>query len=143
MNNQPFTIERTIDAPVEKVWKAITNKDDMKKWYFDLKEFKPEAGFKFQFVGEGKDRDKEYVHICEVTEVVPQKKLTYSWRYEGYEGNSFVTFELSPDGNKTILKLTHAGLETFPATIPDFARENFVEGWTSIIGESLTNFFSK
>ncbi|MCL4540124.1 MAG: hypothetical protein M1378_11115 [Bacteroidetes bacterium] len=31
--------------------------------------------------------------------MVPQKKLAYSWRYEGHEGNSRVTFELFPKGN--------------------------------------------
>ncbi|MCW3114716.1 MAG: hypothetical protein JWR18_3112, partial [Segetibacter sp.] len=57
-------------------------------------------------------------------------------------GNSVVTFELFDEGSKTRLKLTHAGLETFPANIPDFAKENFAEGWTYITGTSLSNFLS-
>src|ERR687888_1819355 len=134
MKNEPLVIERTYNAPVERVWQAITNKEKMKQWYFDLAEFKPEVGFEFQFEG-GKD-DKRYLHLCKITEVVPNKKLTYSWRYDGYEGNSFVTFELFDEGSKTRLKLTHEGLETFPA-IADFAKENFVEGWTYLIGTSL------
>ena len=32
IKNTPFTIERTYNAPVENVWKAITDKDEMKKW---------------------------------------------------------------------------------------------------------------
>ena len=143
MKHEPFVIERTYNAPVEKVWKAITDKDEMKLWYFDLKEFKPEIGFKFQFTAAGKDGVKQFVHHCEVIEVKPEQKLTYSWRYEGFEGNSFVTFELSPEGNKTRLKLSHKGLETFPASNPDLAKENFVEGWTYIIGKSLKEFVEK
>ena len=138
MKSEPFVIERTYHAPVEKVWKAITNKDAMKQWYFDLPEFRPEVGFEFRF--EGGPDDRRYLHLCKVTEVIEGKKLTYSWRYDGYEGNSFVTWELFPEGNNTRLKLTHAGLETFPAGNPDFDRKNFVAGWTEIVGESLKKF---
>ncbi len=138
MKRDPIVIERTLNASIEKEWKAITDKNQMKKWYFDLSDFNPEPGFEFQFVG-GKD-DKSYLHLCKITELVPGKKMQYSWRYEGYEGNSFVTFELFAQGDKTRLIFTHEGLETFPASNKDFVRENFVEGWTTIIGELLPKF---
>ncbi len=142
MNNEPFVIERTYNAPIEKVWKAITDKDDMKQWYFDLAAFEPKVGFEFSF--EGGDENKTYVHLCTITEVIPGKKLTYSWRYEGHEGNSFVTFELFDEGSATTrLKLTHTGLETFPASNPSFAKENFAMGWNHIIGTSLKDFAEK
>jgi len=141
MQTTPFTIERTYDAPIEKVWQAITDKDKMKQWYFDLPEFKPEPGFEFSFTGGPEDRS--YLHVCKITEVITGKKLTYSWRYDGHEGNSFVTFELFPEGNKTRLKLTHTGLETFPAGNPDFARENFAKGWEHITGISLKEYLEK
>lgn len=73
-------------------------------------------------------------------EVIKEKKLTFSWRYDGFEGNSFVTFELSAEGEETKLKLTHTGLETFPANNPDFAKESFTEGWNYITGTSLKQF---
>jgi uncharacterized protein YndB with AHSA1/START domain len=44
-----------LNAPISKVWKTITDKDDMKKWYFDIAEFKPEVGFEFQFEGGNED----------------------------------------------------------------------------------------
>lgn len=141
MKSEPFVIERTYDAPVEKVWEAITNKDQMKQWYFDLPQFKAEVGTEFQFTGG--TEEEQFLHLCKVTEVEKGRKLTYSWRYDGYEGNSFVTFELFPEGNKTRLKLTHAGLETFPADTTAFARENFVMGWTELIGTSLKEFLEK
>ena len=80
----PFVIEKTYKAPRQKVWRAITNREDMKQWYFDLPEFKPVVGFEFEFRG-GKEDGVQYLHRCRITEVVPEKKLTYSWRYEGYE----------------------------------------------------------
>jgi len=134
---EPIVMERTFTAPVARVWKALTDVGQMKGWYFDLTEFKPEVGFEFEFTVEHKGMN--YHHLCKITEVIPQKKLAYTWRYKGHEGNSLVTFELSADGDKTRLKLTHEGLETFPKT-PSFARENFMQGWTQIIGSSLKDF---
>lgn len=134
---EPFVIERTYNASAARVWQAITDKEQMKQWYFDLDAFRPEAGFEFRFYGGTEDCN--YLHLCRVTEVVPGRKLTYSWRYDGYEGNSFVTFELFPEGEKTRLRLTHTGLESFPEH-PDFRRESFAAGWNAIIGRSLPGF---
>ena len=130
-------IERTFNAPVARVWKALTEREEMRQWYFDLKEFRPEVGFEFAFVIE--HEGVNYDHRCKITEVIPQKKLAYTWRYEGHEGDSLVTFELFAENDKTRLKLTHNGLETFPKTSA-FARENFVKGWTEIIGSELKKF---
>jgi uncharacterized protein YndB with AHSA1/START domain len=141
MKNEPFVIERTLNATPDRVWKAITDKDQMKQWYFDLAEFKPEVGFEFTF--NGGTEEKTYVHLCKVTKVTPGKLLQYSWRYDEYPGNSFVTFELFPEGDKTRLKLTHEGLETFPTDNKDFARSSFEAGWTYIIGKSIVEYFDK
>ncbi len=137
MSDGPFIIERIFNAPVSTVWKAITDNAEMKKWYFNIADFKPEIGFEFNFAAG--DSKKTYVHLCKVTGAIPEKKLSYTWRYEGYEGNSEVIFELFPEGDKTKLVLTHAGLETFPSD-PSFAKENFAKGWAHIIGASLKNF---
>lgn len=135
----PLVIERTYAAPVDLVWQAITQKELMKQWYFDLKEFKPEVGFVFEFTG-GPSPEKQYLHRCEILEIVPGKKLKHTWEYVGHSGMSYVTFELIPEGNNTKIKLTHEGLETFSENNPDLAKENFVEGWTHIIGTALKEF---
>jgi len=134
---EAVVIERTFAAPVARVWKALTDVGEMKQWYFDLKEFKPEVGFEFEFIVE--HEGMTYHHLCKIIEVIPQKKLAYTWRYKGHEGDSLVTLELFANGDKTRLRLTHEGLETFPKT-PSFARKNFMEGWTQIIGSSLKEF---
>lgn len=136
MNKEPLLLEEEFDAPIELVWRAITEKELLSKWYFDVSDFKPEVGHKFHF--EGGAEDKRYMHLCEVIEVIPGKKLKYSWTYEGHTGVSFVTFQLSTNGNTTKLKLIHEGLETF--TNPDFIRDNFVEGWNYLIQESLKEY---
>jgi len=134
---EAVVIERTFNAPVAKVWRAITDVDQMRAWYFDLKEFKPEVGFEFEFSVE--HEGMTYHHLCRVTEVVPQKKIAYTWRYKGEPGDSLVTLELFAEDDNTRVKLTHTGIETFPKT-PAYARKNFESGWTAIIGTELKQF---
>jgi uncharacterized protein YndB with AHSA1/START domain len=133
-------IERTFDAPIAKVWKALTEVDQMRQWYFDLKEFNPEVGFEFEFVVE--HEGNRYHHLCRVTEVIPQKKIAYTWRYKGEPGDSLVSIELSSEADKTRLKLTHTGIETFPKT-PEYGRKNFEAGWTAIMGNELKQFVER
>jgi uncharacterized protein YndB with AHSA1/START domain len=142
MTNEPLVLERIFNAPIAKVWEAISNKDEMKKWYFDLPDFKPEPGFEFSFLA-GDDKQK-FLHLCKVTEVIPGKKLSYTWRYDGHEGDSEVSFELFAEGDKTKLLLTHKGLETFHGEqYPQYAKENFVKGWTYFMDTALKNFLAR
>lgn len=138
MKQEPLVLERILDASTETVWDALTNNSKMKQWYFNLEAFRPEPGFQFRFYG-GKD-DRQYLHLCEVMTVEPGKKLSYTWKYQDYPGESLVTFELIAEGDKTRLKLTHEGLETFATDNPDFARESFTKGWEHIVGTSLVKY---
>lgn len=112
----------------------------MRQWYFDLEDFKPEVGFSFQFLA-GTD-EKKWLHLCEVTAADLGRKLTYSWRYDGYEGMSFVSFELIPLSEGAKLVLTHDALNTFPP-MPEFAKENFLEGWTYFADKALPEFLEE
>ena len=141
MDNQPIILERVFNAPIDKVWNALTNNEEMKIWYFQLPEFIPVIGFEFRFIG-GPTADRQYQHICKITAVESKKKLAHSWRYDGYDGISFVTWELWDEDSTTRLRLTHNGLETFPHSNQDFAKENFEIGWASILDSSLGNYLS-
>jgi uncharacterized protein YndB with AHSA1/START domain len=134
-----ITTEILLKATPSKVWTALSDKNEMKKWYFDLDDFKPESGFKFQFYG-GEEGCKQYLHLCEVVEVVNEKKLAYSWEYAGYKGISFVEFELSEQENGTLLQLNHINLDSLDQTNPDFAEANFVAGWEHIIKTALPEY---
>src|SRR5688572_27656038 len=102
-----LVFERTYNAPIKKVWKAITDKNQMKEWYFELEAFKPQPGFEFSFYG-GKD-GRKYLHKCKVIEARPVNRLSYSWSYDGYPGTSVVTFDLAElSADKTKLTLTHS-----------------------------------
>jgi len=137
MKAEPFLIERTYNAPVELVWKALTEKDRIKQWAFDFSDFKPEVGFEFSFIG---GKDGTFIHLSKVVEVIPQKKLSYTWRYQGYVGDSVITFELFAEGDKTRIKLTHEGIENIAINGSDFSKENFSMGWTAIIGTNLKDY---
>lgn len=137
--NEPIVVTQTVNAPASTVWQALTDKALMKQWYFDIDKFKAEEGFVFSF--EGGTETTQYTHLCTITEVVPNQKLSYTWRYVGYEGDTLVTFLLQPLTNgQTEVTLTHSGLESFSNSNPDFAKSNFEEGWNHIIKVALKDF---
>ena len=142
MSSKSVVVERVFNAEIALVWKALTEKEIMKEWYINVKEFKAVVGFKFEFWG-GEEGDRKWKHLCEITEVIPEKKLTYSWKYEGYGGMSYVTFELFETNNGTKLKLTHSGIDTFPGDIPELAPHNFESGWNQAIHVTLKEFLEK
>ena len=142
MSSNPVIVEQICKAPVEKVWQVLTDRDDMKQWYFELHEFRAEVGFEFRFWG-GPAEDRQYLHICKITEVVPNQKLSYSWRYEGYPGQTIVSFQLFANAENTLVRLSHSGLETFPTENADSAPENIAEGWNWIITKSLKAFLEQ
>jgi uncharacterized protein YndB with AHSA1/START domain len=114
----------------------------MRQWYFEnIPAFKPEVGFETQF--NVRSQDRNFLHMWKVTEVVPGKKITYNWKYEGYPGDSVVVFELFKENNLTKLRLTHQVQESFPEDIPEFSRESGVEGWTFFIRKRLKEFLEK
>ena len=78
--------------------------------------------------------------MCKITDVSLQNKLSYSWRYDGYPGISFVTFEVIEKDSKTTLKLTHTGIETFENENSDFAKSEFEAGWNYILHTALKNY---
>lgn len=141
MQSAPFVIERVYNAPARAVWEALTDINKIRQWYFNMDDFKPQKGFRFSF--EGGNKGRIYTHLCEVTAVDPGKKISYTWKYKGYPGESEVSFELFAEGDQTRVKLTHTGLDTFPADVPDFKRSNFEMGWTEITGKLLKEFVEK
>ena len=133
--SNPLIKEFNYDVPIEKAWRALTDKDKMKKWYFpQLEKFKAIVGFKFQFDDDGAGYQKEWI----VTKVVEGRTLAHSWAYKGYRGSSEVIFDLFAEENKTRLQVTQTGLESFPDD-PHFKRERFEWGWDNLLGQNLKN----
>ena len=128
-----------VNAPLDKVWNAITNKEQMKNWYFDVPDFEPKIGNNFSFYGG--DENEEYHHFCEIVDLIPNEKLKYSWPYtEISKENTLVKWELKPENEGTIVTLTHKGLEAFEHLGENFKIHSFRKGWEDIVGKSLKEF---
>ncbi|MBT5707968.1 MAG: SRPBCC domain-containing protein [Verrucomicrobia bacterium] len=137
--NEPVIVEETYDASPELVWEAITEADLMREWYFDtIKQFEAKVGFETCF--EVTCEEVVYPHRWQVTEVVPGKRLVYRWRYDGYPGDSYVTWELFPESTGTKLKLTHKGHETFPQDNPVFGEDACLDAWHYFIQQTLPEY---
>jgi len=138
MPHTTVIIEQTFNAPVATVWNTFTNEDEMRKWYFNVQNFKLEVGNKFHF--SAGSSEKQYLHLCEITEIIPEKKLAYTWKYDGFAGSSLLTIKLVEQGHRTYLKLTHTDLETFAENGKEFAIISFNEGWNHIINIGLKKY---
>jgi uncharacterized protein YndB with AHSA1/START domain len=141
MKKDIVIVDKTISASASNIWDAFTDVTKLKQWFFNVSDFKPELGFQFTFVGIGNE-GFEYRHECEVTMLVPNKKLQYSWKYAGYEGNSMVTFDFIETETKSVVRVTHNGLASFPDS-SSFQAESFIGGWTALIQKMLPEFLEK
>ncbi|TXF78894.1 SRPBCC family protein [Chryseobacterium sp.] len=140
--HENVVIKQKIKAPLEKVWTALTDRDQMKLWYFDIPDFELALHNQFNFYEPG--GANKYHHHGEILEVIPQRKFKHTWSYPEFsKEKSIVKWELEPEGTDTLLTLTHKGLENFSHLGKDFQKESFTNGWNAIIGESLKDFIEK
>ena len=75
--------ERRLAHPVDRVWRAITEPDELEAWFVARPEWKPEVGETFNAM----EQDGE------ITDVEPPNLLAWNW------GDELFRFELSPDGD--------------------------------------------
>ena len=126
-DDPPIIVQQTFRQPAEKVWQAITDVQQMVRWYFDnIPDFRPQIGFKTQFMI--KNEGREFLHLWEVTQVIPNRLISYSWQYRDYPGLAEVTFESTEGSDHSTLSLTNIILESFPQAIPEFKRESCIGG---------------
>ncbi|SIQ52021.1 Activator of Hsp90 ATPase homolog 1-like protein [Chryseobacterium sp. RU37D] len=52
----PIIVEDKVNVPAEKVWKALTDKNEMKAWYFDIPDFELKVGKVFNFYEPGEEK---------------------------------------------------------------------------------------
>ncbi|WPU96034.1 SRPBCC domain-containing protein [Mucilaginibacter sabulilitoris] len=99
--------------PVEMVWEYLTKSELMEQWLMK-NNFQPIIGFDFQFrTGPIPSLDFDGIFYCKVLEIVPFKKLSYSWRSGPGGGeislDSVVIWKLEPKDKGTELFLEHSG----------------------------------
>ncbi|HWB25142.1 MAG TPA: SRPBCC domain-containing protein [Chitinophagaceae bacterium] len=99
--------------PPEEVWEYLTNPELLELWLMKS-DFQPVPGHKFHFVYLPKiDSNYNGAVNCEVLEVNPVSKLSYSWETTTRNGsrklNSIVIWTLAAKENGTELHLRHTG----------------------------------
>ena len=138
----PIILEFTYPTSIEKVWTAITEADQMRKWFFeDIKDFQATEGFETKFaiqVGE-----RTYTHQWKIREAIPLQRISYNWNYEEYNGDGHVTFDLMENEGGTQLRLTDIITRNYPDDIPEFKRESGVEGWNFLLGQRLKEYLTQ
>ncbi len=128
----------TIKAPVNEVWKALTKKDQMKEWYFDIPDFELTVGSTFNFFEPGKNQ--EFHHRCVIKDLELNKKLVYTWTYPNHsQGESVISWTLAENNDTTTVVLRHDGLENLSDGGPVFDADNFQKGWNGFMA-SLKNY---
>lgn len=141
MENKDIIIQQVFNHSKETVWKALTEVDQMKLWFFDnIPSFEARVGFQTAFNINAPSRD--FMHLWKVTEVEENKKLVVSWTYADIPGEAFVSYLITETTNGCHLKLVNQGLENFPQDIPEFARESCIAGWTYFIKDKLLNYLN-
>jgi len=145
-----YTIERDIeiDAPVEVVWRTITEPDQVRRWLCDSVEVEPQSGTNGTLTFD-RDDDEPLVVNLTVVAVEPHRLYSFRWCYpsevSATPANSvLVTFTLASDGaERTRLRVEETGLED--VDWPDDEKDTYVEshqdGWQTR-GEILRLLFA-
>ena len=128
-------LRRTFHAPREKVFRAWTDPEELKKWWGPEGYATPSAevdlrvGGKYR-LGMRKLPDGEIFYLSGIyREVRPPERLVYTWRWEAQpeHGETLVTVEFREVGDSTEVVLTH---ERFPT---EKARDDHNRGWSGCL----------
>ena len=130
-----LTLERHYPAAPEKVWRAWTDPEAVKRWWgpgpgepVSLAELDVRVGGRFRIVFGGPDGK---AHECAgvYREVVPNRKLAFTWTWPNStpERESLVTITLSAAGKGTELTFLHE--QFFDESI----RDSHKRGWSGAL----------
>lgn len=102
-------IERRVDAPAGAVFRYLTESALWARWQGHSADLEPQPGGRFTVtMAEGQVVEGSFVAVEQDARVV------VTWGWQGHErmppGTSTVEFELVPDGDATVVRLTHRGI---------------------------------
>ncbi len=127
-------LRKVLDAPRERVFRALTDLEQIKKWWgpggFTLPEAQQDfrVGGHYRFAMRSPEGRIHYLK-GEYREILPPEKLVITWNWEddGAIPETVVTFNLIARGAQTELVLSHRGFPTRES------RDNHKRGWTSTL----------
>lgn len=110
------TISQTyvINAPVDKVWDALTNPETITKWGAGPAEMQEQVGSQFKLWG-------GEIHGTNI-QIIPQQRIMQDWYGGEWPEPSKVTFTLTPQGEQTRVDL-------YQENIPDDEVDSIYDGW--------------
>jgi uncharacterized protein YndB with AHSA1/START domain len=125
--------------PPETIWECLTEPELLKQWSLSSGEFRAEVGFKWMEARKPKPRlNWDGKMYFEVLEVIPFKKLSYSFKGGPREGvftlDTIVTWTLAPKGDGTELRLEHTGFRGMQMYFTSFMMEL---GWKKHLSKKL------
>jgi uncharacterized protein YndB with AHSA1/START domain len=100
-------LDEHLESPPQEVWKALTDPVLLARWLMP-NDFEPRVGKRFTLVPDCPTSWEGNV-ACEVLELVPGRRMVWSWQTKGMERPTRVIFELSASGTGTRLRLRHMG----------------------------------
>jgi uncharacterized protein YndB with AHSA1/START domain len=117
MSEFKAVIKHTYDASPDELYEAFTNPNILKEWYcpegMSIPEVVAEArvGGQHRVVMQAPD-GTQHIANGEYKELIPAKKLVYTWKWENPEMNNeaLITVEFIPKGAQTEVVMTHDGL---------------------------------
>ena len=145
MNENEINKVIEINASPEVVFKALSDSEELIKWFPDAAVLEPKVGgkFKISFLKDSEKprmrMDKDFVNKGRVLEFIQNKKLIYTWQWKNFSDfpETKVTWELEQvDKNKTRVILTHSGFigkEEGPASIKEHT-----QGWSFFLNELVS-----
>jgi uncharacterized protein YndB with AHSA1/START domain len=133
-NDLLVRVHETINAPVDKVWDALTNPEVVKQYFFGTNQQSDwKKGSDITWTGEWEG--KTYQDKGKILDVIPNKKLQYTYlssmsgKEDKPENYATVTIELAANNNHTELKLEQDGSES------EQARDHSADNWKMILHE--------
>jgi uncharacterized protein YndB with AHSA1/START domain len=108
MSNNNSFIKQTVvvKSPREVVFKALTQADELVRWFPSRAESDPRLGGKITLFWDFKDASQNGSQEGEYVEVVPNEKISYTWMAESIP--TLVTFVLSEANGETTVDLEHS-----------------------------------
>ena len=96
----------SIKKPLEVVFKALTQADELVRWFPSRAESDPRPGGKFKLFWDFTDPSQNGSQEGEYVEVIPNEKLSYTWTADSVR--TLVTFVLSEANGETTVDLDHS-----------------------------------
>ena len=103
--------EKLFDAPIEKVWAAITEPASLSVWFMQA-DFEPTLGYNFTF-SDKPQGGWDGVLVGEVLAVQSPNLLEYSWKGNQMRHVTIVRWHLESRGTGTFVTLSHTGFKGF------------------------------